>query len=442
MSEPLFIHAVAAENQPLEPEFCPLPCAHPGAVAAPSDTVVPPPEAHSFADTPIPPICPSNSPLGLPLSPAQAPLNVSGMSLALLVLFSSIAMLHWASAVFIPILLSLLLTCALQPAVDRLQHWHIPAGIGAGVLLLALVAGLAAASWSLSDGAAQLIDSLPVAAQKVRDKLRERSRSSGTSTLETMQKAATQIEQAATEHSAIPATPRRGVQRVVVERTPFNVRDYVLPGTVGLASGLAQMAAVVFLSFFSLASGDLLRRKLLRIAGPSLERRNITLHTIDEINCQVRRYLLVQLFTSALVGVATSLAYWGLGLQQAVVWGVAAAVLNLVPYAGSLLVTGGSALVAFLQFGTLDMALTVGSVSLIIHTLVGNLLTPWLTSRAGSLSPVVVFVSVLAWGWLWGLWGLLLGIPVTMVVKAVCDQITPLRAVGELLGNESRDTEP
>ena len=365
------------------------------------------------------------------------------MSLALLALFASVAMLHWASAVFIPIVVSLLLTCALQPAVDRLERWHVPAGLGAGVLLLALVAGLAAASWSLSDGAAQLVDSLPVAAQKVRDKLRERSRtSSGTSTLETVQKAATQIEQAATENSAATPALRRGVQRVVVERAPFNVRDYVLPGTFGLASGLGQMAAVFFLSFFSLASGNLLRRKLLGIAGPSLERRHITLHMIDEINCQVRRYLLVQLFTSALVGVATSLAYWALGLQQAVVWGVAAAVLNLVPYAGSLVVTGGSALVAFLEFGTLDMALSIGGASLVIHTLIGNLLTPWLTSRAGSLSPVVVFVSVLAWGWLWGLWGLLLGIPVMMVVKAVCDQIVPLRAIGELLGNESRAAQP
>lgn len=408
MSETLSIHAAVAKNP--EPQSQPPPAE---------------PPAQPCAEKPL---------------TVQAPLNASGISLALLALFSSIAMLHWASAVFIPILLSLLLTCALQPAVNWLERWHIPAGLGAGALLLLLVAVLGAASWSLSDGAAQLVDSLPVAAQKVRDKLRERSRSSGVSALETMQKAATQIEQAATEPSTTVATPRRGVQRVIVERAPFNVRDYVVPGTVGLASGVAQMAAVVFLSFFSLASGDLLRRKLLRIAGPSWERRYITLQTIDEINCQVRRYLLVQLFTSALVGVATSLGYWALGLQQAVVWGVAAAVLNLVPYAGSLLVTGGSALVAFLQFGTLDMALTVGGLSLIIHTLIGNLLTPWLTSRAGTLSPVVVFVSVLAWGWLWGLWGLLLGIPVMMVVKAICDQITPLRAIGELLGNTSIDT--
>ena len=173
----------------------------------------------------------------------------------------------------------------------------------------------------------------------------------------------------------------------------------------------------------------------MRIAGPSLARRKVTLQVIDEINGQVQRYLLVQLATSAIVGLATGLTYAILGLENAAVWGVIAAVLNLAPYIGSLAVTGASALVAFLQFGTIDMAFAVGGSSLVIHTLVGNLLTPWLTSRASSLSPVAVFVSVLAWGWLWGLWGLLLGIPIMMAVKAVCDRVEDLHAVGELLGN-------
>ena len=204
---------------------------------------------------------------------------------------------------------------------------------------------------------------------------------------------------------------------------------------MGLMSVLGQLTIVLFLTFFALAAGDTFRHKLMRIAGPSLARRKVTLQVIDEINGQVQRYLLVQLATSAIVGLATGLTYAILGLENAAVWGVIAAVLNLAPYIGSLAVTGASALVAFLQFGTLDMAFAVGGASLVIHTLVGNLLTPWLTSRASSLSPVAVFVSVLAWGWLWGLWGLLLGIPIMMAVKAVCDRVEDLHAVGELLGS-------
>ncbi|GAB3428670.1 AI-2E family transporter [Giesbergeria sinuosa] len=389
------------------------------APASPSVEPLPSPSAAVVAATP---------------ATAPPPFDLARLALVWLAFLSTVAMLHWASAVCIPIVLSLLLTCALQPAVQYLwQRWRVPRALSAAALLLALVAGLAGTSWSLSDGASQLVDALPVATKKVRDQLRAYSRAGSTSTLATVQKAATQIEQA-TQDNGVPAT-RRGVQRVVVERPPFNVRDYVWPGTLGLVSGLAQLAAVVFLSFFLLASGDLLRRKLLCIVGPQVQTHQITLDMADEINTQVRRYLLVQLWTSALVGVATGLAYWALGLQQAAVWGVAAAVLNLVPYVGSLVVTGGSALVAFLQFGTPNMALAVGGASLFIHTLVGNLLTPWLTSRTSSLNPVAVFAGVMAWGWLWGVWGLLLGIPILIAVKAVCDRVAALRPVGELLGN-------
>ncbi|WP_236637192.1 AI-2E family transporter, partial [Acidovorax sp. BoFeN1] len=360
------------------------------------------------------------------------PVDVRNVSLALLALFASVALLHWASAVFIPIMLSLLLTTALRPTVEALWRWHVPRWLGAGLLLVAIVSGLATTAWSLSDGAAQLVDSLPVAAKKVRDNLKNRTGAS--SPLDNMQKAATQIEQAANDNGA-SAPPRRGVQRVIIERPPFNIRDYLWSGTMGLMSALGQLMVVIFLTYFALASGNLFRDKLVRIAGTTLERRKITIHVLGDITGQIQRYLLVQVFTSVLVGLATGTAYWALGLENAAVWGVVAAVLNLAPYIGSALVTGASALVAFLQFGTLDMALAIGGASLVIHTIIGNLLTPWLTSRASSMSPVAVFVSVLAWGWLWGLWGLLLGIPVMMAVKAVCDRVEDLKAIGELLGD-------
>ncbi len=359
------------------------------------------------------------------------PVDVRSVSLALIALFLGIGMLHWASAVFIPLMLSVLLSISLQPAVQWLHRWRVPRALAAGLLLMGIIGGLGGTAWSLSEGASQLVDSLPVAARKVRDAVRQSV--PGVSPLDTMQKAASQLEQAASE--SVPPQTRRGVQRVVVERPPFNIRDYVWSGTMGLASAVGQMTVVVFLTFFSLASGSLFRRKLMRIAGTSLERRKITMEVLDDITGQIQRYLLVQVFTSVLVGAATWAAYAALGLQNAVVWGVVAAALNLAPYVGSLLVTGASALVAFLQFGTLDMALAIGGASLVIHTLIGNLVTPWLTSRTSRMSPVAVFVSVLAWGWLWGLWGLLLGIPVMMVVKAICDRVDDLRPVGELLGD-------
>ena len=136
-----------------------------------------------------------------------------------------------------------------------------------------------------------------------------------------------------------------------------------------------------------------------------------------------------------LVGVATGLAFWYMGLEHAMVWGIAAGVLNLIPYIGALVLTAAASLSGLLQFDSLDQAMLVGAVSMGIHIVSGYIITPWLTSRASRMSPVVVFVGVLAWGWLWGMWGLLLGIPILMVVKAVCDRVEDLKPIGELLGD-------
>jgi predicted PurR-regulated permease PerM len=192
---------------------------------------------------------------------------------------------------------------------------------------------------------------------------------------------------------------------------------------------------VILIAYFLLASGDSFRRKMVKLAGPNLSSKRITLETLNEISAQMQRFLLVQVVTSAIVGLATWLAFAWIGLQHAAVWGVAAGVTNLVPYIGGVFMAAGSALIGFMQFGTLEMALVVGGASSAIHAVVGSLLTPWLTSRANRMSPVTVFVGVLAWGWLWGVWGLLLGVPILTVVKAVCDRVDELNPVGELLGS-------
>ena len=138
---------------------------------------------------------------------------------------------------------------------------------------------------------------------------------------------------------------------------------------------------------------------------------------------------------SAVVGVATWLAYLWIGVDNAAVWGVVAFALNFIPYLGGIVVTGGSALLGFVQFGNFEMALLIGGVGLAIQSLEGYILTPWLTSRANKMNPVAIFVGVLAWGWLWGIWGLLLGVPILVVVKAICDRIEDFKPVGEFLGD-------
>jgi predicted PurR-regulated permease PerM len=357
--------------------------------------------------------------------------DIRNLSLFLMALFASLFVLQWAKAVFIPLMLGLVFSYALSPVVNALELRKVPRWAGAAVLLLAIFASLGTTAWSLSDEAARLIETLPAAAQKLKQAVQARKPGSG-GTLETVQKAAAQIEQAANEPSIAGG---RGVMRVIVEPARFNVRDYLWTGTIGLLALIGQTTVVVFLTFFLLVSGDTFRRKLIKHAGPTLSRKKITLQALDEITVQIQRYLQVQLLTSALVGVLTGLAFALLGLENAAVWGIAAAVLNLVPYVGSLATAVAGALVGFLQFGTLNMALAIGGASMLIHTVIGNLVTPWLTGRASRMSPVAVFIALLAWGWLWGVWGLLLGIPIMMIVKAVCERIDHLKPVAEFLGS-------
>ena len=377
--------------------------------------------------------------------PDAAPQTLHSVSLVVLAVFATLFMLQWAKVVLIPVMLGVLASYALSPMVNWMEHKGVPRWLGSAVLLLALVGGAGSAAYSLSDQAAKLIESLPVAAQKFRQTVKTRDGASANA-LETVQKAAAQIEQAAHDSSAVTVAAsasaggaatgtQRGAMRVVVEQPRFNIRDYLWTGTLGVAAFLGQAIIVIFLTYFLMLSGDTFRRKLIKLAGPRLSSKKVTLQALHEITVQIQRYLQVQLFISALVGVLTWLALLAIGLENPAVWGVAAGVLNLVPYAGALVVAGASAMVGFLQFGSLNMALVVGGTSLGIHMVVGNLLTPWLTSRTSRISPVAVFAGLLAWGWLWGLWGLLLGVPILMIVKSVCDRVEGLKPIGEFLGS-------
>ena len=140
------------------------------------------------------------------------------------------------------------------------------------------------------------------------------------------------------------------------------------------------------------------------------------------------------IFTAAIVGVATWLAFRAVGLEQAEIWGLAAGVFNSIPYFGPVIVAAGTFVVGFLQFSTIGMGTYVAGISLIITTLEGWLLTPWLTSRTARTNEVAMFIGLIFWSFVWGLWGTLLAVPMLVAVKACCDRIEDLKPIGELLG--------
>jgi predicted PurR-regulated permease PerM len=287
------------------------------------------------------------------------------------------------------------------------------------------------AGYALSDDAMAMVAAAPEAATKLRVALRDGKSQGGT--IQQVQKAANELQRTADENTARNPVGA-GVQRVQIEEPLFDVRGYLTWGSAGAIAFAGEVTLVVFFVFFLLASGDLVKRKLVKLAGPSLEKKKITVQILNEIDAQIERFLLVRVATSLVVGIVTWLAFRWLGVHHAPMWGVAAGVFNSIPYFGPVIVAGATAVAAFLQFDTITMALYVSGVSVVITSLEGWLLTPWVTSRTARTNEVAMFLGLIFWSFVWGIWGTLLAVPMLVVVKAFCDRIEDLKPIGELLG--------
>ena len=357
--------------------------------------------------------------------------DVRTTALVVVAVCAAMYVLHWAREVFIPIVLSVLIALALEPVVRFLIRMKVSRPVGAALSVAALTLSLGYTGYALSDDAAAVVAQLPEAATKVRAALTRDRRENGA--FGQVQKAAAEIQKTADE--AASSEPPRGVSRVQVVQPAFDLKEYVSWGSASLVTFAGQTVLVVFFVFFLLASGDLLKRKLARIVGPSADRRRVSVQILEEIHSQVGRFLFVRLVTSVVVGVATWMAFRLVGLEQAGVWGLAAGLFNSIPYFGPLVVAAGTAVIGFLQFGTVSMALFVSGITLAITSIEGWVLTPWLTSRTARTNEVAVFVALIFWGFEWGVWGTLLAVPIMVAVKACCDRIEGLHGIGEMLGD-------
>jgi predicted PurR-regulated permease PerM len=358
--------------------------------------------------------------------------SVRSVALTVVAVAAALYLLHWAQEAFIPIVLSILISYALEPVVSMVMHARVPRP-AAAALVVTLLTGLCGyGAYSLADDAAAIVAQMPEAAQRLRQIVR-RNNGGADGPIEQVQKAADELQKTADE-AAGPNPVPRNVTRVQIEEPTVNVRQYLTWGSASLFAFAGQAMLVLFFVFFLLASGDLFKRKLVKLAGPSLAQKKVTVQILDEINRQIARFLFVRVVTSVFVAVATWIAFRIMGLEQAALWAIAAGVFNTVPYLGPVIVAGATAIVAFMQFGTLTMAAYVSGISLVITGIEGWLLTPWLTSRTARTNEVAVFVGLIFWSFVWGVWGTLLAVPMLVAVKAYCDRIDDLKPVGELLG--------
>ena len=368
---------------------------------------------------------------------------VRSNAIVVLALIALVVFLQWAQAVLIPITLSVFLSYALTPIVNWLQRKaKLPKAIGAAATLAIILGAVGWGLNSLQPEALDVLDIVPRAAQKFSTAIRGNPREPA-GAVEKMKKAASEIEKAAdtattTTTTTTTTTSTAALPRPASDTSSFKVRDYVLMGTASFIAGLGQLVVVVALVYFLLIAGDSFRRTLIRISGDTLTKKKITVQILDEIDLQIQRYLLVQVVSSVLLAVVTWVAFAWIGLHNALFWACFGGVLHLIPYAGPTALVVITALVAYVQFDTLEPVAMIIGITLALVGVIGLLLVPWLTQRMSRINAVIVFVALLFWGWLWGVWGLLLGVPIVMAIKAVCERVEDLRPISEFLGYEEK----
>jgi predicted PurR-regulated permease PerM len=330
----------------------------------------------------------------------------------------------------VPLLVGVLITYTLYPVMSALQRLRIPRFVGATLLCIALVCGVAGAAISLRDEFGAIAERVPAAAHKlasVLGKIGDASSKPSLAPIRRMQEAANELEKATNQ--AVGGTSPKPAPRQI-----FNFGEWLLAGSIGVAGLVSQAVVVLFLVFFLLLSGDTFKRKLIKLVGSSQWQKTNALHLLEDIHTSIQRYMSMLVATNTLL----ALLMWGalhwIGFESAGAWAIFAGLLHIIPYFGPLFITIATGAVAWLQFESLSMTLVAVAASLAIATFVGMFMQPWMAGRIARMNAAAVFIGLLFWGWLWGAWGLLLGIPLIVILKVISERIEGLQPIAELLG--------
>lgn len=345
----------------------------------------------------------------------------------ILATIATLAAAHYAADFLVPVIGGVLLAYALEPLVARLARGWMPRGVAATLVLATIVAAVAGAAWWLRHDAVAVAAELPHAARKLRLAVQSDPRPSP---IAHVREAAAELERAAAEATGKPEASTAPASPPAQTELSAQLAEHGAP----VLKVAGQLAIAATLALFLLAAGDLFRRKLVRLVGPSLSRRRITVEILDEIDLQVQRYLGVMLVTNVAIALLCLGAFVVAGLHRAAFWAALTGVLHFIPYIGSVLALVLVASAALIETGSVATAAYVVAATFLIFIVMGMGFNTWLQGRACRMNPVALFIFLLLFGWLWGLWGLLLGAPMAAVAKTIADRVEVLRPFGDLLG--------
>lgn len=344
------------------------------------------------------------------LRPSQ-PAAITGIFLVV-----ALAALHEARAFFLPVVLALLLDFLLSPLVRGLGRLRVPAALGSALVLLLLMGGVGTAGYLLAEPANAWMQRAPLTFDRLESKLHRLRRP-----VERVSQAAEEVEKIARVDGGTETPEVQIRQDGVGARWLANTQTLLFDGVV-----------VVVLLYFLLATGDLFLRRLMQLVFQLRdERRAVDL--VRQMEQQASRYLITVTAINTVLGLAVAAAMLALGMPNPLLWGVVAMLLNFVPYLGALTGVVILSVVSFLSFDHLATAILPPLVYFSLTALEGNFVTPAILGRRFALSPVVIFLWLLFWGWMWGIPGALLAVPMLTLLKIVSDHVPALQPVADFL---------
>jgi predicted PurR-regulated permease PerM len=338
-----------------------------------------------------------------------------------LIVLGTIAFLYFARPLVLPVVLACVAGMTLKPLIRWLSCCHIPPALSAAVVLCFLVAAVGVGFYQLGRPASTWINDAPRHMTELRQRV-----------LKFFPRAARFNAAAAAVNNLGATDAEKAAEQ---EKTPtLEVKESrgtssILNWTGTLLVGLGETLVLVYLL---LASGDLFLQKLVRVM-PTLSDKKRAVEISHEIQQNISNYLFSVSLINLGLGLLVSGGLYLMGVPNAAMWGILVAVLNFVPYFGPASGVILLAAVGLLTFDTLGKGLLPPLWYLLLHLLETNLITPVLLGRRFTLNPVVIFVSLIFWMWLWGVPGALLSVPILVSIKVVCDRVPAMSSISELL---------
>jgi predicted PurR-regulated permease PerM len=356
-----------------------------------------------------------SEPLPVPSSVAAAA-KTTPAQIALIVL-GTIAFLYFARPVVLPVFLACMAGMTLKPLIRWLSYCHIPPALSAAVVLCLLVSAVVLGFFQLGRPALTWVNEAPQHMTELRQRVQK------------IFPRITRFNKAAAAVNNLGATEDEQEKATVVEVKTSRVPSTFINWTGTFLAGVGETLVLLYLL---LASGDLFLQKLVHVM-PTLRDKKRAVEISHEIQQNISNYLFSVSLINIGVGLVVSGGLYFMGVPNAAMWGIFVAVLNFVPYFGPVAGVIVLGTVGLLAFDTLWKALLPPVWYLLLHLLEANLITPVLLGRRFTLNPVVIFVSLIFWTWLWGVPGALLSVPILVSIKVVCDRVPAMSHVSELL---------